>query len=59
MKKKRKIKWVNIVVLSILLLCIVGLTISIINIVKWNIDKNNIKDQIQDLAKISKNKRNI
>lgn len=54
MKKKRKIKWVNIVVLSILLLCIVGLTISIINIVKWNIDKNNIKDQIQDLAKISK-----
>lgn len=52
MKKKIKIKWLNLLVLFILLMCLLGLTISIINIVKWTIDKNNTKNQVEKIEEV-------
>ena len=52
MKKKRKIKWLNLLILTILLMCIISLTVSIVNIIKWNIDKGNTKEQVQEIEKI-------
>ncbi|MDD4387517.1 MAG: class B sortase [Clostridia bacterium] len=54
MKKKIKIKWLNLLVLFILLMCLLGLTISIINIVKWTIDKSNTKDQVEKIEEVVK-----
>lgn len=50
--KKRKIKWLNLIILIILLTCSVSLTISIANIIKWNIDKNNTEERVQEIKKI-------
>lgn len=54
MKKKRKSKWHNSLILTILLICIVGLTVSVANIIKWNIDKGHTKEQAQEIDKIVK-----
>ena len=52
MKKKIKVKWLNLLILTILLICIASLTVSIVNIIKWNIDKSNTKEQVQELKEI-------
>ena len=54
MNKKRKSKWHNSLILTILLICIIGLTVSVANIIKWNIDKGHTKEQAQEIDKIVK-----
>lgn len=53
MKKKRKIKLLNILVLLIFLIFLTIFIFSIINIIKWNIDRNNTKNQLEELDKIA------
>ena len=52
MKNKRKIKWRNLLIVIIFLICSVSLIVSIVYIIKWNIDKVNTKEQIQEIDKI-------
>lgn len=47
--KKIKIQWKNILIILFLLANIIILTISIKNIVKWNIDKNNMNKQVREI----------
>lgn len=49
---KRKTKRLNLIVLLVLLASIICLSISIIHIIKWNIDKHNTKDQIEKIEEI-------
>lgn len=51
---KMKNKIINIIVITILILSIVGLTISIKNIIIWNKDKKNTEKQIHEIEKIVK-----
>jgi len=46
MKKKRIVKYKNIIFLTFLIVCFLVLTISIYNIIKWKIDSNKTDDQI-------------
>lgn len=46
---KRKIKWKNIISSIFLLTCIIILIISTANIIRWNIDKNTTKKQIDNI----------
>ena len=60
-KKKRKIKWKNIIALIILLVLLTTLVYSSINIVKWFIDNKKTDDvikNINDIVKIEKIKDN-
>lgn len=61
MKKRIKIKWKNIIIILIMIICIIGLIISSINIIKWKIDNNNTLKQvnnINDLVEIKKTSDN-
>ena len=49
MKKRKKIKWKNIIIILIFLCCSFGLIFSIVNIIKWNLDSNNTDKQITDI----------
>lgn len=49
---KRKTKRLNKIILLVLLISIICLSISIINIIKWNIDKRNTKDQVKKIEEI-------
>ena len=46
---KRKIKWKNILILFVFIICIITLIISIINIVNWFIDNNKTKNNINNI----------
>ena len=48
-KKKRKIKWKNIVILLFILCCIFGLVYSIINTFRWKIDSDKTDEQIIEI----------
>ena len=50
---KRKIKWKNIILLILILICIIGISTSIYNIIKWKIDSNKTKNQINELSEIT------
>lgn len=52
--KKRKIKWGQILALLILIVSIFFLAISIINIIRWNIDKHNTNKQIEHIEEIAR-----
>lgn len=54
-KKKRikKVKWLNILVLLIGIICMISLIISIKNIVKWNLDKSKTQNQIDEIQQIT------
>lgn len=54
MKKKKKLKWKNIILIFVFLICLIILVISIINIVKWKLDSNKIDKQIEGIQEIIK-----
>ena len=51
-KNKRKIKWKNIILFCIMLMCFIFLTISIINVIKWKLDSNKINHQVQEIQNV-------
>lgn len=48
-KRKRKLKWKNIILILVIITFIVTLIISIFNIVKWKIDSNKTNDEITNI----------
>ena len=48
-KKKRKLKWKNIIIILIVTALIITLIISIFNIVKWKIDSNKTSEEITNI----------
>ncbi len=48
----KQIKWKNLLIIFFILICLIGLIISVINIIKWNIDSKNIDKQIADIQDI-------
>lgn len=51
-KKRRKLKWKNIIILIIILICLIFLIISIKDIIKWKIDSNKIDKQLNEIQEI-------
>ena len=56
MKKKKiiKIKWTNVIIFLLTIICSVGLIISITNIIKWKLDSNNTNKQINQFKETTK-----
>ncbi len=52
MKKKRKLKWKNIIALIIFLVCFIALIITMIDVIKWKLDSNKIEQQIEKIQEI-------
>lgn len=50
--KKRRLKKTNILVFILSVLCLIGLSISIFNIVKWKLDSNEIINEVNDIQDI-------
>ena len=48
-KKKRKLKWKNVIIILIVTALILTLIISIFNIVKWKIDSNKTNEEITNI----------
>lgn len=53
-RKKRKIKWKNIILLLIILIFLTTFIISVINIIKWKIDSNKTEKQVNKIQEIVK-----
>ena len=53
-KQRRKLKWENIILFFIILVCFILFVISIINIINWKLDSNKIKKQVMDIQEIVK-----
>ncbi len=47
--KKIKLKWKTIILLLLIILFSIILLISVLNIIKWKVDSNKIKDQINEI----------
>lgn len=50
--KKRKLKWKNIILMIIILGCFITLIVSIVKIIKWKLDTDRTKIQIEKLQEI-------
>ena len=50
--KKRRLKKTNILIFILSILCLIGLIISIFNIVKWKLDSNEIINEVNDIQDI-------
>lgn len=48
-KKKRKLKWKNVIIILIVTTLIITLIISIFNIVKWKMDSNKLTKKLHFL----------
>lgn len=48
-KKKRKLKWMNVIIILIVTALIITLIISIFNIVKWKMDSNKTNEEITNI----------
>ena len=48
-KKKRKLKWKNVIIILIVTALIITLIISILNIIKWKIDSNKTNEEITNI----------
>lgn len=48
-KKKRKLKWKNVIIILIVTALIITLIISIFNIVKWKMDSNKTNEEITNI----------
>lgn len=48
-KKKRRIKWKNVILFNIFLIFLIIFIISIINVIRWLIDSNNTNNQITNI----------
>lgn len=46
---KRKIKWKNVLLLLFIIICLIELSVSIFNIIKWKLDSKNTNNQITDI----------
>ena len=53
-KQRRKLKWENIILFFIILVCFILFVISIINIINWKLDSNKIKKQVKDIHDVVK-----
>jgi len=53
-KRRRKLKWKNIILSFIILVCFILFFISIINIINWKLDSNKIKKQVKDIHDVVK-----
>ena len=53
-KKKLKVKWKNLFILTVILISFITLIISSINIIKWLIDSSNTKDEVKKIEEIVK-----
>jgi len=51
-KRRRKLKWKNIILFFVMLLCFGFLIISIINIIRWKLDSNKINEQVQKIQDV-------
>lgn len=51
-KKKLKVKWKNLVLFLIIIICITTLIISTKDIIKWMIDSNKTEKQIEEITEI-------
>ena len=51
-KKKRKLKWKNIIAFSLIIIFLITLTISTIDIIKWKLDSNKTDKQIKEIQEI-------
>lgn len=52
-RRRLRIKWMNIFVVIILMVCIVTFCISFKNIFSWNKDNNNIEKEIKEIEKVT------
>ena len=52
-RKRRRIKWKNVIIALIMLICIITLCISIINIIKWKKDSNKTNNQIDKIQEVT------
>lgn len=53
MKKKRRLKKLNLLIFILGVLCTIGLSIATINIIKWKLDSNKTKDELNDIHNIA------
>lgn len=51
-KKKRTLKWKNIIALIVILICLIFLIISIKDVIKWKLDSNKIERQVEEILEI-------
>lgn len=52
MKKKRRLKKLNILIFILGLICLIVLIISIFNIIKWKLDSNEIINEVNEIQEI-------
>lgn len=52
-KKRLKPKWYNIIPSSVILICLISLFITVNDIVKWNLDANDTKQQVEEIQEIT------
>lgn len=52
-KKRLKPKWYNIIPSSAILICLISLFITVNDIVKWNLDANDTKQQVEEIQEIT------
>lgn len=52
MKKKRKLKWKNIIALIIFLVCFIILFFALKDVIKWKLDSNKIEQQVEEIQEI-------
>ena len=50
----KRIKWKNIIITIILIICLITFGISTFNIIKWKIDSDNTNKQIEKIENITK-----
>ncbi|MBP3635776.1 MAG: class B sortase [Bacilli bacterium] len=51
-KRRKKLKWKNIIILIIILICLIFLIISIKDIINWKIDSNKTDKQLDEIQEI-------
>lgn len=51
-KKKRKLKWKNIIALIIFLMCFIILFFALKDVIKWKLDSNKIEKQVEQIQEI-------
>ena len=52
-RKKRRLKKINLLIFILGIICFITLSISIFNIIRWKLDSNKIKDEINNIKNIT------
>ena len=58
-RKKRRLKKINLLIFILGIICFITLSISIFNIIRWKLDSNKIKDEINNIKNITEIKNII